>query len=94
MVPIKIPLGSNIVEEINGYVASNPDVNIFLFAASFIVLLFSIKKYISIIEKMKSIKDITYSINALYAYFGVKNKLFRMNFKEYKKIKSHLKIEV
>ena len=61
---------------------------------SFYDLLFSIKKYISIIEKMKSIKDITYSINALYAYFGVKNKLFRMNFKEYKKIKSHLKIEV
>ena len=61
---------------------------------SFYDLLFPIKKYISIIEKMESIKDITYSINALYAYFGVKNKLFRMNFKEYKKVKSHLKIKV
>ena len=59
---------------------------------SFYNLLFPIKKYKSIVEKMHTIKDVTYSVNALYAYFGVKNKLFRMDFKEYKKIKSYLKV--
>ena len=59
---------------------------------SFYNLLLPIKKYKSIVEKMQTIKDVTYSVNALYAYFGVKNKLFRMDFKEYKKIKSYLKV--
>ena len=40
-VPIKIPFGSKIVEDINGYVESKPDVNIFLLAAFFIISLFS-----------------------------------------------------
>ena len=35
MVPIKIPSSSKIADEINGYVATNPLVNTFLFAASF-----------------------------------------------------------
>ena len=43
---------------------------------------------------MSSIKKLTLHINSLYAYFGMKNKLFRMNYREYKRIKSRLKIEV
>ena len=42
-VPINIPVSSNIAEEINGYVASSPLVNTFLFATSFNSFLFSIK---------------------------------------------------
>ena len=61
---------------------------------SFYDLLFSIKKYMSIVKKMQTIKAVTHSIDALYAYFGVKNKLFRMNFKEYKRIKSCLKVKI
>lgn len=61
---------------------------------SFYDLLSPIKKYMNIIGKMQTIEAVTHSIGALYAYFGVKNKLFRMSFKEYKRIKSCLKVEV
>ena len=42
MVPINIPSESNIVDEMNGYVANYPLVKTFLLAASFIISLFSI----------------------------------------------------
>ena len=61
---------------------------------SFYDLLFTIKKYVDISEKMQTIKVVTRFINALYAYFGVKNKLFRMDFKEYKIIKYYLTVKV
>ena len=61
---------------------------------SFYDLLFTIKKYVDISEKMQTIKAVTHFINALYAYFGVKNKLFRMDFKEYKRIKYYLTVKV
>ena len=61
---------------------------------SFYDLLFAVNKYIKVLAMMSSIKELTLHINSLYAYFGVKNKLFRMNYREYKRIKSRLKIEV
>ena len=61
---------------------------------SFHDLLSTINKYIKVLDVMSRIKSLTLHINSLYAYFGVKNKLFRMNYIEYKRIKSRLKIEV
>lgn len=61
---------------------------------SFHDLLFTVNKYIKVLTMMTRIKSLTLYINSLYAYFGVKNKLFRMKYREYKRIKSRLKIEV
>lgn len=51
-----------------------------------------VKKYVHILTIMSNIKILTNGINDLFAYFGVKNKLFRVDFNQYINIKNKLAI--
>jgi hypothetical protein len=55
----------------------------------------AIERWAKIIHSMSKVKRITgITANTMYAYIGMKNKLFRLNYNMYKTIKQQLKVEV